>query len=78
MLAWFQELMQRFGSVVMDILPLSPFQSYINNMAVPEGVGWLNWFIPVPEMLQVFSAWLVAYGLYLLARIILRWIKAVS
>lgn len=77
MLAWMRELFAAFGDLLMQVLPLSPFYE-VKQMGLPAGVSWLNWFIDIPGMLQVFSAWLTAYGLYLLYRIILRWIKAVS
>ena len=79
MLAWFQELIQTFGSALMQVLPLSPFYSITHgSQDLGMGVSWLNWFIDVPGLLQVFAAWLASYTLYLLYRIILRWIKAVS
>lgn len=78
MLEWFQQLMAAFADKLMQVLPLSPFYSIKQTAVIPEGLAWLNWFIDIPGILQVFSAWLVAYGLYLLYRIILRWIKAVS
>lgn len=79
MLQWFNELMQTFASKVTQVLPLSPFLSIRSSwVAPPEGLSWLNWFIPVGDMMEIFAAWLTAYGLYLLYRIILRWINAVS
>lgn len=78
MLAWMKELLSAFGDLLMQVLPLSPFYQIKHSAVVPQGVAWLNWFIDIPGILQIFSAWLVAYGLYLLYRIILRWIKAVS
>lgn len=78
MIEWLNELFARFGDSLQTVLPLSPFRSLIDSIDLSDGVSWLNWFIPVNEMLGVFTLWLVAYGTYLLYRIILRWIKAVS
>lgn len=78
MLDWMGQLFQRFGDSLQTVLPLSPFRSLIDSIDLSDGVAWLNWFIPVNEMLSILALWLVAYGTYLLYRIILRWIKAVA
>ena len=78
MVEWFQQLLQQFGQSLQAVLPLSPFRGYIDQIAVPEWLGVLNWLFPVSECVTILAAWLVAYGTYLLYRIILRWIKAVS
>lgn len=78
MLQWFQELMTQFKDVLITVLPLSPFLQIESSLVVPGYVNYLNWFLPIPEMLTVLTAWLTAYALYLLYRIILRWIKAVA
>lgn len=79
MLAWFQELLAKFADLLMMVLPLSPFKPFYENWeSLPVGVKWLNWFIPISGMLQILAAWVAAYAVYLLYRIILRWIKAVS
>lgn len=78
MIEWFQQLLQQFGQALQAVLPLSPFRSYIDAIAVPQWLGLLNWLFPVAECVTIFAAWLVAYGTYLLYRIILRWVKAVS
>ena len=78
MLDWMSELFSKFGDLLMTVLPLSPFRDVLNSINIPQGVAWLNWFIPVGQILKVFSAWLVAYGVYLLYSIILRWVKAIA
>lgn len=78
LIEWLNELFSQFGDALQTVLPLSPFRSLIDSIDLSDGLSWLNWFIPVNEMIGVFSLWLVAYGTYLLYRIILRWIKAVA
>lgn len=42
-----------------DVLPNSPFDSLIaGNDAILQGIGWLNWFIPVADMLLIFAGYL--------------------
>lgn len=78
MIEWFQQLMSNFGQALQSVLPLSPFTGFIQDLELSDGLSWLNWFIPVGQMVEIFGLWLVAYGVYLLYRIVLRWIKAVA
>lgn len=79
-LNWMSDLFNHFAESVVSVLPLSPFRSVINSWGagVPQGIAWLNWLVPVSQILGVFAAWLSAYALYLLASIVLRWIKAIE
>ena len=78
MLSWMAELFSTFGDLLKTVLPRSPFTDFIASMGSLPGLGWLNWFFPVGTCLRILSAWLVAYGVYLVYSIILRWIKAVK
>ena len=78
MLTWMTELFNSFGSMLMTVLPRSPFAGVLFSLAGNQGLGWLNWFFPVGACLKVFAAWLVAYGTYLVYSIIMRWIKAIE
>lgn len=78
MIEWFQQLMSNFGQALQSVLPLSPFTGFIQDLELSDGLSWLNWFIPVGQMVEIFGLWLLAYGVYLLYRIVLRWIKAVA
>lgn len=75
---WIDQIFQKFAAAVVTVLPTSPFKDVLATGIPSQGLAWLNWFIDIPGMLQILSAWLAAYALYLLYRIILRWIKAVS
>jgi len=63
---------------VAKVFPLSPFTDAINNLAELPFIGYLNWFVPVKEMLVVGSVWLTAIGLYYLYSVIARWVKLIS
>lgn len=64
------------GAVV-NILPNSPFQA-IDNTAVGEFLGSLAWIIPIPQIIAILQAWVVAVGIYYLVQVILRWVKAIE
>lgn len=78
MLTWMSELFASFGDLLKTVLPRSPFTDIIASLEGLPGLGWLNWFFPVGACLKIFAAWLVAYGVYLVYSIILRWVKAVE
>ena len=62
---------------VLDLLPDSPFTA-ISNVDVSGYMGWLNWLVPITQMVAILQTWVTAIIAYYLYVIILRWIKAVS
>lgn len=71
-------LIKEFLDWVLQLLPTSPFVSFIDAMENIPYLGWLNWFIPVGSIIAVGEAWLVSVGLFYLYSIVLRWIKAIE
>ena len=71
----FQNFFAVIKSGLASILPLSPFTPYIDMLQDLPALGWLNWFVPVREILVIFAAWLVAVGLFYGYSILLRWLK---
>lgn len=62
---------------VLALLPDSPFQA-IDNSAVGQFMGNLNWIIPLNVILAEIEAWLTAVAIYYLYQVVLRWTKAIS
>lgn len=75
MFDWLVEFFNKFGSGLMEIIPHSPFRQYIQMISVSEYIGYINWFIPVHQILIIFNTWLVAVGVYYAYMIVARWIK---
>ncbi len=75
MIAFMKELLDGFLNALLAIFPLSPFRPYINELAELPFLSYLNWFIPVGEMLKIGSAWLLAIGGYYAYMVIARWVK---
>ncbi len=71
-------LLNKFLDALLALFPLSPFRSTIDRIAALPYLGYLNWFLPVGEMLAVGALWLTAIGTYYLYSIIARWIKLIS
>ncbi len=64
---------------LLAILPNSPFEKYIiQNSYIRQFVGYINYFVPVAEMLIVLESWCVAIAVYYGVQIVLRWLKAIE
>ena len=73
-----KELFEAFYSLIISVLPLSPFAQFYSQWTTPEWVGWLNWILPVGAMLKVMAAWLGAIALYYVYSVVARWIGLIS
>ncbi|HIW21056.1 MAG TPA: hypothetical protein H9887_03435, partial [Candidatus Dorea intestinavium] len=71
-LCWLYEIIEK----VLGLLPLSPFTEYIEKLKDMPFLGYLNWFIPIKELLIIGASWLGVIGLFYLYSIVLRWVKA--
>ena len=59
MLSFLGGLLSGILSFLVSFLPDSPVQSWITGLeALQLGLGWLNWFCPVWELMVFFAAWL--------------------
>ena len=47
-------------TLVLALLPVSPFQAFVQYFAQIPFLGAVNYFLPIPEMLAVIEAWLIA------------------
>ena len=65
------------GVAVVALLPDSPF-AILSNTAVGQYMGWLNWLVPLEQMVAVLEVWLSAILIYYVYVTILRWIKAIQ
>ncbi len=81
---WFHDLLQNvidgLGDTlesILDILPDSPFVA-IDNSPVSEYIGYINWIVPMTEIIAILQVWVVAIATYYLVVIVLRWIKAIQ
>lgn len=74
----FEVVFETFAQKLLEVLPLSPFQQFIDQFRSLPYLGWLNWFFPVGTCLTVMAAWLVAVGLFYLYSILMRWLKIIG
>lgn len=71
-------LFNGFLQRILELLPLSPFQSYIDQIADIPWLGILNWFVPVSEILGVMAVWLVSVALFYAYSVVMRWVKLIG
>lgn len=63
---------------IVNLLPRSPFAAFIDQFAGLPFLGYLNWFIPVRQILIVMAAWLAAVSIFYLYSVIMRWVKLIG
>ena len=77
-MSFLKEIVTTFLDWVLKLLPTSPFTQFIEACSAMPYLGWLNWFVPVGQIIAVGEAWLFAIGLFYMYSIVLRWIKAIE
>lgn len=78
MLTKFVNLLLDAVSALLSWLPPSPFADSITVMNDSQGLGWLAWFFPVHDAIQLTFKWIGAIALFYLASIALRWVKVIE
>ena len=64
-------------TVIFALLPNSPF-NYIDMSGLTNFLGYINYLIPVTEIVAILTLWCSAIGLYYIYQIVLRWVKVVE
>ena len=73
-----KELLDTFLDWLLTVLPVSPFRAFIDACSDLPYLGWLNWFVPIGQMIAIGELWLTAIALYYMYSIIARWIRAIQ
>lgn len=50
--------------IVISLLPTSPFTGFAYLVQQLPFLGYLNWFIPIPEIIVILEAWLAIVAIY--------------
>lgn len=65
-------------NTLLGFLPDSPFSVFFTRAAgIPE-LGYLNYFVPVGEMIAIAEAWLTCIGIFYLYQAVLRFAKMIE
>lgn len=72
------DLMKLIANLLFQVLPESPFQKFYKSLGQIPGLGYLNYFVPVSEMIVILESWLAAIAIFYIYQIALRWIKMIE
>ena len=73
-----KSILNMFLQALLKLFPLSPFRGIINSIEKLPYLGYINWFLPVSEMLEVAALWLTAITVYYIYSVVARWVKLIS
>lgn len=51
-------------AVVVTLLPASPFVGFTYLVNALPYLSFLNWFVPIPEMIVIMESWLAVVAVY--------------
>lgn len=71
-------LFSKYAGTLVGLLPASPFAPALDYFRDLPYLGWLNWVVPVKDMLNVAFVWLAAITVFYLYAIIMRWLKVIG
>lgn len=63
---------------ILSVLPDSPFSAFIDKMEEIPELGYLNYFIPVSEMIAIGETWLTCIALFYLYQAVLRFVRMIE
>lgn len=63
---------------ILSVLPDSPFSAFIDKISEIPELGYLNYFIPVSEMIAIGEAWLTCIALFYLYQAVLRFVRMIE
>lgn len=72
------DIVNNILSVIMILLPDSPFANVTIPDEVKQILGYVNYFVPIGAMLTIGTGWLTAIVIYYLYQTTLRWVKTIK
>ena len=67
-----------FAAVVLTLLPVSPFQAFIQALDTSGIIQFLAWIVPVGPIQSILQAWLLAITAFYVVMMLARWIKMID
>ncbi len=78
MLAQIRYILIKLANACVVFLPNSPFQAFLSEIDKIPFLGYLNYFVPVAQIIAVTQLWVTAVGLFYLVQLALRWVKMIE
>ena len=75
---FFTTIFNAFAELLKEVLPTSPFREFLDQFAEIEYLSYLNWFVPVGDIIIVLELWLGAVSAYYLYSVVMRWVKVIG
>lgn len=75
---WLTSKLDYVLSVVLALLPDSPFQAITTNANITNFLGYINYFVPMNEIMAIMQAWITAVGVFYVYQAILRFAKVIE
>lgn len=75
---WLVDFLNYIQSIIMLLLPDSPFKGLTVPSYIQEILGYVNWIVPFYMIGNTLLAWIVAIGVYYAYQTILRWVKTIQ
>ena len=72
------DVFQKVFEFVLMMLPDSPFAQLALPEPIQDMLGYVNYYVPIGEMLVIASSWVGCIGIYYVYQLILRKISAIS
>ncbi|MFA5543613.1 MAG: hypothetical protein WDA47_07530 [Bacilli bacterium] len=72
--SWIWGILKGVVISLLSFLPDSPF-TLIENSSISEYLGYINYIVPVSQIVAILQAWVVAIAVYYIYQAILRWVK---
>lgn len=70
------DLIYTFLNFICSLLDFCPFGDIIHDLSLNhEAFGWLNWLVPVDEILDVLGLWIAALIAYYAVAFVIEQIK---
>lgn len=66
------------SNTILQFLPGSPFKAFLDAFASIPELGYLNYFVPIAEMIAIGEAWLFCVGVFYLYSAIMRFTKLIE
>lgn len=70
--------LKKLSALAVSFLPDSPFAPYISKLSGIQWLGALNYFIPVGDFIAILAVWVTAVGIFFVASMALRFVKAID
>lgn len=76
-----EAILKTFQSIlntILEILPDSPFRSFIDNLTDIPYLNYFNYFVPVSDFLALLGIWGTAITMFYAVSALLRFAKAID